>query len=172
MAPPTLGELKGAYRIEDSANDEALTRLLVVATAQVESYLGRVIWDTVPPSRVFGALRASYAKVRGLRITDDAVNNRPEFSTFDDYGRATNLPSPTSVTAELPLSTLPDFAARIDPVCGQAIIDLAADIFYRPNPQVQVESENGVMTNYGRLVHGMPARVVRMLKPIKHLSAL
>jgi hypothetical protein len=108
VALPTVDSLKLRFRIETDDDDELLADLLVVATAACESYLGRVILDDPLNPRTFVAVRATYAKVRGVRISDLAPNNRDSISTFDDFGRATNLPDASSVAADPPLSTLPD----------------------------------------------------------------
>ena len=82
-----------------------------------------------------------------------------------------NVPVPVVTTGLGPLSDYPDYP-RIEAVCNQAIADTVADVYFRPNSMVLLEREAGVTQNYGRLVHGLPARVRAMLLPIKNLQTV
>lgn len=169
----SVDEIKLRWRIKNADSDELLGALLRDAIAAVETWLGRIIWqDPNGPPRTFGNVRADYPVLQGLRVTDTWPNNRYDVAvTYDDYGRAQNIPAPVVVASPGPLSDLPDFL-RLCAICNQAIADTMADVYFRPNSMVLIEREAGVEESYGRLIHGLPARVRAYLMPIKNLSTV
>jgi len=176
MALVSVDSMKRRLKIEptDTSRDELLGELVTGCIAQVETYLGRVILDNPLAPRTFGNVRAEYPRVRGLRVSDLAINTRFQESSEsdDDYDRVTNLADVTALLGPLPLSTLPDYP-RLEAVCNQAIAAWVADLYFRPNSMELTSREGGVMVSYGRTSHaGMPDQVVRLLKPIKDLSTV
>jgi hypothetical protein len=174
VGPPTYQDFSGPgglLRLEDDTELKTVTDMISEAIADIETYIKRVIWDTVPPSRVFGAARAAFPVIQSQRISDDAPSVRMLSSGTDDFGRITNLPSPGAPQADPPLSSLPDFAPRLEQVCRRAVKDLVVEYYEHRNSLISIESAGGGATrSYGRQVHGMPARIRATLKPIMDLS--
>lgn len=173
MALIDVARMKRRLRIQqsDTTRDELVADLLEIAIAEVETFLGRVIFNDPANPRTFGAVRADYPVLTGLRVTDEYPNNRFTSIAADDFGRLMNSPEPVVVNSPGPLSSLPDYP-RIEAICNGAIADYCADLYFRANSTVLTEREAGVEQSYGRLTHGLPARVRSVLKPIKQLATV
>jgi hypothetical protein len=170
VALPDYPNLKAYLRLEDDTEMDLVMDLNAAAVGFTETFLGRVILDTVPP-RNFGAVRAAWPVVSGLRVTDAAPNANITQIVTECDGREANIPLPTSVTGAPPLSTLPDYSQRIEPLLRQVIRDLVADAYEHRNSLVSVQSAGGgASMAFGRQVHGLPPRVRAMLKTLKQLT--
>jgi gp6-like head-tail connector protein len=170
MPLPDIDLCKSYLRIETTAEDSLVGEFIVEAIAFIESYIGRAILDP-NGTRVFGPVRIAMPVIQGFRLSDSAPNVNMYPAGTDDLGRETNLPTPASVTGPLPMSTLPDYAQRWEPLLRRAILDTVAEFWSHRDPMVTNDSSGGgVSVTRGRLVHGLPPRVRAMLKPVLALS--
>lgn len=172
MALPDLDLCKAVLKIENTAEDTLVAFYLTSAIAMVETFIRRPIFDP-DGERNFGPVRVPYSMVRGLRISDQAPNDRMQFSTWDALGRSTNLPDSTAVLGSGPLSALPDYQARWEPLVSQAILDTVAELYGIRNPMVQYTmAGGGVNEQYAKRVGGLSPRVRALLQPLYALSAV
>lgn len=171
MARPTVEELKEVLKLKTDADDGLIGRMARSAVAMIERYIGRIAWDDGPTPRQFGPTRAVYARITGLRITDDVANdNYTPTGTYDEFGRGESPTRPTNAIGAGPMSALPDFNDSWDPILYQAVTDLVVELYEHRNSRTSVESESGSTINYGRYVRGLPERVAINLDPILELS--
>jgi NAD(P)H-dependent FMN reductase len=189
MALPTKTELKAYLRIQTTAEDTLLDALLARATALIEAHLGRPITAAARTFVDEAETGVAYGQVTTLLIPVTPVLLTGTPPTIVD-GEGTTLSSttdyrlpadqwsglirardgivfnvrPYTITATVGLSAATDYATRIEPVIGAALIDLAADLWHRRNPAAQAEGAGGgVYTQFAQV--GIPPRVAEMLAP-------
>jgi hypothetical protein len=172
MPLPDIDLCKSYLRIETDVDDLLIGEELRQAIAFIESYIGRAILDP-NNTRTFGPVRVTYPTVGSYRVGDTAPNQNLYAQGVDELGRDTNVPAATAVTGPLPMSTVPDYAQRWEPILSRAILDTVAEFHQHRDPLVLGESSGGgVSVTRGRLVHGLPPRVRAMLRPVLALSSV
>jgi hypothetical protein len=170
MPLPDIDLCKAYLRVETGKEDLLIGEEIREAIAFIESYIGRAILDP-NGTRVFGPVRTAFPVIAGFRVSDGAPNVNMYSEGSDELGRETNVPLPSSVTGPPPMSTLPDYATRWEPLLSRAILDMVAEFHSHRDPMVTNESSGGgTSVARGRLVHGLPPRVRAMLKPVLALS--
>lgn len=190
MSLPTVRDLTDYLRIEvEEASAEArlLSALITRATAMLEAWLDRPIETTYGVEYVDEAegeavtrllvpvypLDAATLVVEdGDGETVDADSYRVKPLTGEVIaltGDFTN--GPYTLTADVGLALHPDYEARIAPVLGAAILDLAADLYHARNPRAVSESAGGgASTSYANQV--LPERVQVALQPYRLLRVV
>lgn len=188
MALPTITELKLYLRIQTTAEDTLLTLLMTQAEAMVQAHIGRPITAIARTFVEEARTITAYGVVTKLLVPVTPV----DWSTLvvtdvdltalvedEDYrlgdiwtGEIHAMPGvsfgngPYTLDAEVGLSVDPEYATRIEPAIGAAILDVAADLWHRRNPGATTESTGGgVSTTYTS--DGLPARTAAMLAPFR-----
>lgn len=184
MPLPTVAVLKDYLRIETTAEDGLLARLLQSAQAAVEQYLRRQIaatartfydvpetwvWDSATSALLIPAYPVASA---GLAVTDtngsavasgDYRLDGRSGRVFATGGRRFGV-GPYVVTATVGLSAHPDYEYLIEPVLNAAILDIASDYWDRRSPHAQQEGAGGAYKGWSTLAE-LPARTKLMLDP-------
>lgn len=184
MSLPTVDDLRDYLRIEHTAEDALLDRLLAQARAAVEAYIRQPIEAraqsfTVVPEKTYAGgvaygytmrLVLPYAPVANPIVVLDGTG---ETVVADDYTVVADLGwinsaeytqfglGPYRITATVGLSLRDDYETAVEPVMSSAIIDWAADLYQRRNPAASYESGGGgVATNYNETASKtMPSRI-------------
>lgn len=194
MALPTYTDLKTLLRIQTTAEDTLLAALISRATYMVQAHIGRpiatvadhpmtdeattltaygLVTKLLVPVTPYDAASLTITDADGTALvvtTDYRVGSVWTGEIFAAAGAAfTN--GPYTLTADVGLATASDYATRIEPVIGAAILDVAADLWARRNPAAQAEGAGGgVYTQWQS--SGLPARVAAMLAPFTVVRAI
>lgn len=158
MALPTVADLKTWLRIETTREDLLLAALLARAQASLETMLDGPITAEVQTAVDRGAaldvpVTSLVFPRRPFTVTGivdmDGVTVDPTTYTVDGLSGLIYAKSgvefaaaPYTITASVGLSLRADYA-RIEPVIGAAILDLAADLYQRRTPGAASESAAG-----------------------------
>ena len=185
MAMPTLNDLKSYCRIQTAAEDTMLTARLAQAQAMVEGVLGRPI----TAAERTDVVRLECATTRftlpvwpvdpaTLVLTDsdgDAVDDATY--TVQVNGLVEIVDSDADVfeagrysaTYDAGWSAHPDYENKYEPILASAILDLAADLYQRRNPNATQESGGGgISVSYS--ANGIPERVMLTLKAMRPME--
>jgi hypothetical protein len=195
VALPDLQAVKDRLRIEHDVEDNDLTIMLDSALATIEERVGRPVaatertwvlesphsnWDGVTPVYRFflplypvthegsaGDL-VTITDADDEEITDFRVNTRTglvvatESTVWDNW--------PYTITAQVGLDLMDDYATRIEPKLSQAFLDLCADWYQRRNPGALAEGAGGgVITQWQSL--GVPERICKQLDAFRLAKA-
>jgi hypothetical protein len=195
MSLPDLQAVKDRLRIEHDVEDDDLTIMLASALATIEERVGRPVtatertwvlesphsnWDGVTPVYRFflplypvthegsaGDL-VTITDADDEEITDFRVNTRTglvvatESTVWDNW--------PYTITAQVGLDLMDDYATRIEPKLSQAFLDLCADWYQRRNPGALAEGAGGgVITQWQSL--GVPERICKQLDAFRLAKA-
>jgi hypothetical protein len=195
MALPDLQAVKDRLRIENDVEDDDLEIMRDSALATITEAVGRPIeaaertwvlesphsnWDGVTPVYRFflplypvmhegsaGDL-VTITDADDEEITDFRVNTRTglvvatESTVWDNW--------PYTVTAQVGLDLMDDYATRIEPKLSQAFLDLCADWYQRRNPGALAEGAGGgVITQWQSL--GVPERICKQLDAFRLAKA-
>jgi hypothetical protein len=195
MALPDLQAVKDRLRIENDVEDDDLTIMMASALATITEAVGRPVtatertwvlesphsnWDGVTPVYRFflplypvmhegsaGDL-VTITDADDEEITDFRVNTRTglvvatESTVWDNW--------PYTVTAQVGLDLMDDYATRIEPKLSQAFLDLCADWYQRRNPGALAEGAGGgVITQWQSL--GVPERICKQLDAFRLAKA-
>ena len=180
MALPTITDIKAVLRIQTTAEDTVLQAMHDRACALMVGVLGRPYeatertWiDEGGMVRAYGALTSlaipvgpidpttltiADADATALVVTDDY---RAPLATDALIRAATGLTfnnPPYTITADVGLSAASDYTTFVEPVLGQALIDIVADWYQRGNPAATAESTGGGVSTSWETA-GIPARV-------------
>jgi hypothetical protein len=187
VALPDLQAVKDRLRIENDVEDDDLTIMMASALATIEERVGRPVtatertwvlesphsnWDGVTPVYRFflplypvmhegsGGDLVTITDADDEEIVDFRVNTRTglvvatESTVWDNW--------PYTVTAQVGLDLMDDYATRIEPKLSQAFLDLCADWYQRRNPGALAEGAGGgVITQWQTL--GVPERICKQL---------
>lgn len=181
MALPTTADLKTYLRIESNAEDTLLAALLVRAQAMLEGWidcpiaaesqtavdrgdtLDAALISLVFPRRPIAAVTLADADGATIPATDYTVEGRSGVLyakptvTFDN--------PPYTITASCGLSLRADYA-RIEPLLGEMILDLAADLYQRRTPGASSEKA-GDTTIAWDASRETVARVIKSLRLLR-----
>lgn len=191
MALPTVTDVKRYLRIEHTAEDSMLTRELAAALAMVETYIRRPVVAEArtfvlpqPTQRAYRDVGSFFLPVYPvaatplITLTDDdgtllthATDYRVELETGQIIGLVSAFALwPYTVVATVGLSARADYATRVEPAIGAAILDIVSDRWHRRSPAATNESTGGgVSTSYA---NGLPERVKAILQPFVMARAL
>jgi hypothetical protein len=186
VALPTVNDLKAYLRIEHTAEDALLAALLIRARTMLELWVdcpitgvARTAYD--PPggqcqptltALVFPwrPLAASAVIVNSEGTTIDASTYRVDRRSGMIYAKPGEsfLSGPFAITATVGLDQWDEYATSIEPLLGQVIIDLAADLYTRRTPMAVSE------TGAGTTVAWEPSRacVQRSLETVRTLKLM
>jgi hypothetical protein len=164
MPLPTLKNAKEYLRLTTTAEDSIVAQLLVRAQAIVETDIGvqlvaaadSLLDDTTRSQRAYSAptrlqLDRYPIDPSGLVVTD-TNGVVVDATTYRIDGRAGQIignvgmsfgSGPYTITGNVGLSAHPDYAARLEPLAGAAILDVVADLYQRRNPDASMESAGG-----------------------------
>ena len=194
MSLPDRDALKLRLRIESDVEDADLDLMLASALGTIEQYVKRPIVATertvviesrdewITPTRLFLPLypvdvaTVEITDADDAAITDIRVNGMTGLVTSTGSGFSN---FPYTVTADVGLSLMDDYATRVEPILAQALLDLCADWYQRRNPAALAEGAGGgVMTQWmgqgmgGMESPGIPMRITQMLQPFRLAKAL
>jgi hypothetical protein len=195
VALPDLQAVKDRLRIENDVEDDDLTIMMASALATIEERVGRPVtatertwvlesphsnWDGVTPVYRFflplypvmhegsGGDLVTITDADDEEIVDFRVNTRTglvvatESTVWDNW--------PYTVTAQVGLDLMDDYATRIEPKLSQAFLDLCADWYQRRNPGALAEGAGGgVITQWQSL--GVPERICKQLDAFRLAKA-
>lgn len=198
MTLPDLTALKGYLRIDSPSEDAVLAAILASATAMVARYCERPLTlelrtfvDVAYTERAFGRVYSLMLPVWPVHagdvmadppiaapvVTDndldvvDAADYRIDMRSGVFYGtNAGSFPNgPYVIIATVGLGALPNYASEVEPVLGQAILDVAADLYANRTPSAQSETAGGSASTTWRAdtESGLPARAEKMLRAYK-----
>lgn len=182
MALPTASDCKLYLRKEDASEDTLITSLLARAIAKVETFLGYAL-TSVSITHTDFEERENYGVRSFLQLPGPFKLTSPAPSVVDKDGVAVpttdydldprglkiraklgvSFPNrPYSITATVGLSEHPDYAARLEAVVSQAIVELVAIWYWNRNPAAVRETDEG---GGGREVteDAIPQRIVDLL---------
>lgn len=195
MSLPDLDAVKLRLRAEDpvsgsNVEDPDLTLMMSSALASIEEKTGRPVtaaertwiveypspnWDGVTTAmRFFLPLypvdpdTVTIEDADAEAVTDFRVNPSTGLitSTGDGFSNF-----PLTVTAEVGLDLMDDYATRIEPKLSQAFLDLCADWYQRRSPAALAEGAGGgVITQWQTL--GVPERICKELEALRRARAL
>jgi uncharacterized phiE125 gp8 family phage protein len=181
MALPTVATLKQYLRIETTAEDLLLARLLEGAQAAVEQYLRRPIaaevreffdvpevWDYSTQTStvylpVYPASGVALVDYNETAVASSGYRLEGRSGRVIATGSSRLSSGPYTVTATVGLATDPRYATVIEPVLSRAILDIASDWYHRRNPNAASESTAGVSHSYAD--NGIPTRTQMVLAP-------
>jgi hypothetical protein len=195
MALPDLQAVKDRLRIENDVEDDDLTIMMASALATITEAVGRPVtatertwvlesphsnWDGVTPVYRFflplypvmhegsaGDL-VTITDADDEEITDFRVNTRTGLVVATESTVCDNWPY--TVTAQVGLDLMDDYATRIEPKLSQAFLDLCADWYQRRNPGALAEGAGGgVITQWQSL--GVPERICKQLDAFRLAKA-
>lgn len=169
MAALTVQQVKDYLRIQHTAEDTLITALLARATAMVESFLNRPIYNrsqTVTVRVEGDPFRAGarilfvpfypLASLTSLTMQDGTVIDTADLYVdlrvgLIEYKSGSRFPlGAYTVVANGGLEAYPEFATLIEPAIQSAILDTVADLYQRRNPAASAEREGGgVGVEYG-----------------------
>ena len=191
MSLPNLQQVKDRLRIENDVEDDDLELMMASALATIEEFCGRPIEATerefvieAPSSHsdwgapCMGFFLPLYpVDPDTVEIVDDDDVAVTDFRVNGATGRVIATfgtpftTFPHTVTAEVGLSLMADFATRVEPKLSQAFLDLCADWYQRRNPGALAEGAGGgVITQWQTL--GVPERICKQLEPYRLAKAL
>lgn len=180
MALPTVSDLKSYLRIESPAENALLAQLLTRAKAMLETWidvpitaeqqtavdrastLGTECVSLVFPRRPIGSVSVvdgSGATVDAARYTVDATSG---IIYSNDVAFANG---PYTITADVGLSLRQDYA-RLEPVLGGMIIDLASDLYQRRTPGAASETAAGTTITWDASRETV-ARIMKSLRALR-----
>lgn len=183
MALPDVDSLKRTLKIEHSAEDALLAEQLVRAKGMVQGFIGapietdsgRIFYDEAqsqtglaPKSLLIPETPVDVEDVEiedcnGTAIDVDLLRINPETGVVRYLDGVTRFPfGPYKITAGIGMDALDKYATDLEPIISQAIIDTAADLYYRRNPGAVQESSVGVSRSYDP--SGLPTRVAEALQ--------
>ena len=193
MSLPDLQAVKDRLRLDEAGTgieDDDLELMMASAQAFIEEFCGRPITATerefvieCPSSYSdWGAPCTAFflplypVDPDTVEITDDDDVAHTDFRVNGATGRIIGTSGaqfatfPYTVTAEVGLSLMADFATRVEPKLAQAFLDLIADWYQRRNPGALAEGAGGgVITQWQTL--GVPARICQQLEPYRLAKA-
>ena len=171
MALPTTADLKSYLRIEHTAEDTLLAALLVRAQVMLQQWVDtpiaaseRTAYD--PPANprpgnpytpVLTQLVFPWRPIGPTVTVVDADGNTVDAGTYRVDQRAGMLIAlrgtqftnpPYAITAEVGLVYWDDYATLIEPLIGQVILDLAADLYTRRTPMAVSENAAGTSVSW------------------------
>ena len=198
MALPTLQQLKDRLRNEDdigggNVEDDDLELMRASALASITESVGRPIEATERTFVIECPTQYEYADgypypsctsfflplypvdpdtvtiedADAVAVTDFRVNARTGklISTGSGFSNF-----PLTITADVGLSLMDDYATRVEPKLAQAFLDLCADWYQRRNPAALAEGAGGgVITQYPSL--GVPERICKQLEAFRLAKA-
>ncbi|HTE48258.1 MAG TPA: phage head-tail connector protein [Gemmatimonadaceae bacterium] len=193
MALPTLQDFKNRLRITTTAENAALVAMLGAATQLAKAYLDRPL-EAVERTYVVEDQRAAALSVSRLsrdpiaaafiRVPDAPVDIAQPITITDRNGVDVDSTSfrvdrdtgvvrgggfagfPYTIIATTGLATRADYAEIVEPMIGQAILDIASDLYQRRNPAATDENDGaGGYVRYGRVEETIPARAIAYLAP-------
>jgi hypothetical protein len=191
MALPTVQDVKDYLRIENMAEDAMLAREIAAATSAVEAFIRRPITAEArtfvlpePSQRAYQGATRFYlpifpvADTPAIAITDDdgtVLVEDTDFRVVFETGEVIGLLSafsvwPYTVVATVGLSARADYATRVEPVMGAAIIDVVSDRWHFRSPAAMSETTGGGVSSTRS--GGLPERVCAMLRPFVMARAL
>jgi len=189
---PVLADLKAFVRAADSGTEDALLeQLLDRALGAAQSFLSEpitaipqtfLIFGTGEPRRTIVLPVADIDLTQPVTVTGRSGTTVPstQYAVIADMGIVARTDCllfcdwPYTVSLTWGLSARPDFTVAAAPVVGQAILDIAADLFQRRNPVASVESAGGgVSAQYFVKLgaSGLPARAEAALQPFRRVAA-
>lgn len=169
MPLPTVATLKQYLRIETTAEDLLLARLLEGAQAAVEQYLRRPIaaeartfydlpevWDynahtSIVYLPVYPASGVALVDSSATAVATSAYRLDGRTGRVIAAGTTRLSRGPYEVTATVGLATDPRFSTVIEPALGRAILDIASDWYHRRNPLAQQEGGGGTYVGWSAL---------------------
>jgi uncharacterized phiE125 gp8 family phage protein len=189
MSLPTLSELKAHLRIPaaQTAQDTLLTDKLAQAKARAQRFIGTPITAVEKTFRDVAETAQVYGVVTELMLPEGPIDTVEDVTVVDvddetvpaaDYEvdgdeaviRAvegvTFSNGPYEITATVGLSADDDYAADIEPVIRQVILDLAADLYQNRNPSASGESAGGGVS-ISRSLDGIPGRMLSTLEGLR-----
>lgn len=193
MALPVVADLKAVLRIEHAAEDTLLTRLLAVATADVVQHLRvpitavartfpdvRPLWDDRRQRWVLHVPLVPVATDPAVVVTDadDAVVDAATYRVDERAGVLVPLEGetpwrwssgPYTIAATVGLSAHPEYGTDVEPILGNAILDLSAERWHNRNPTAQAEGAGGGVYTQRSALQGLPPRIVAQLAPFRVL---
>jgi hypothetical protein len=190
MSLPDLQAVKDRLRIENDVEDDDLEIMLASALATIEEKVGRPVtaaertWVIEYPYANWDGVTAATAMFLPLypvdaetvEITDADDEEVTGFRVNAALGRVVAASGesfdnfPYTVTADVGLSLMADFATRIEPKLSQAFLDLCADWYQRRNPGALAEGAGGgVITQWQTL--GVPERICKQLEAFRLAKA-
>lgn len=186
MALPTVSDLKAYLRIEHDAENALLAALLVRAQAQVEAWCDVPITaeaqtfvdagdtlDTALTSLIFP--RRPIANVTAVDADGNTVP-AAEYRVNSNAGMLISNPGesflypPYTITADVGLSLRPDYA-RIEPLIGALLLDLAADLYQRRTPSAASETAAGTSVTWD-VSRDAAARALKAIRTLRLGTAL
>jgi hypothetical protein len=189
MALPTVQDCKDYLRIEHTAEDAMLTRMLAQAVAAIESEIGRPIEylrrtfileerpSAVAVDKIFVPLfpigvEDSSAATMDLTLTDadatllvEDTDYRLDTRTGVITGIDRSFCSyPYTIVCDVGLEALEEYTTRVEPVLSLVILDFVADRYQRRNPAASQETTGGgVSSNFAET--GLPPRIREAVAP-------
>jgi hypothetical protein len=193
MALPSLQQVKDRLRIEHDVEDDDLTLMMASALATITEAVGRPLTATertftieCPASLAYPY--ESYAPAchsfflplypvdpDSVTIEDVDEVALDEFRVNGITGQIRTTGSafsnfPLTVTADVGLDLMDDYATRVEPKLAQAFLDLCADWYQRRNPGALAEGAGGgVITQWQTL--GVPERIRAQLSAFRLAKA-
>jgi hypothetical protein len=167
MALPTVADLKAYCRIETTAEDALLTALLARAvflweslcgglpiTARTFEYVDDPLDGYPGPAPDVRRADTLLLPTRPVAVTsvedlDGTVVDPSTYRVYPSRGRISAVAGeefirgPYTITYQAGLSLYPDYATAIEPVVSSAILDLAADLYWRRMAGATGESAAG-----------------------------
>ena len=180
MALPTTTDLKTYLRIETNAEDGLLTAIMGRAKAMLELWIDTPITATTTTA-------IDRADALDMPVTSLVFPNRPASVTLvvDSDGETVDASTywtavssgmvyanegvtfeygPYTLTATVGLSLRNDYG-RLEPAIGEAILDLAADLYQRRTPGAASETAAGTTVTWD----ASRETVARVMKTIRSL---
>jgi uncharacterized phiE125 gp8 family phage protein len=163
VALPSVADAKSVLRIEDASEDALLGQFLARAQAVIETLIGYPLtaaslaftdyartdqWDRPTVLQLPGPYKTALPTPTIVDVNGTAVdaatyyldNRSGKIRAKSGY----DFPSgPYTVTSDVGLSAHPDYAARLEAVASQAIVDLAAHLYSNRNPATTQETDEG-----------------------------
>lgn len=169
MALPTTQDLKDYLRIEHTAEDTLIGLLLVRAQAMVEQWTDtpiaaaeRIAYDpptaVVPPyAPVLTQLVFPWRPINETITLEDADGVEVDDTTYRVDARSGMVlalrgyafeNAPYKITAEVGFVFWDQYDSLIEPLLGQIIIDIAADLYTRRTPMATSETGAGTTISW------------------------
>lgn len=181
MALPTVNDLKAYLRIESTAEQALLTALLARATAMLEAWIDCPITAETQTAvdradAVDQPVRSLVFPRRPATVTGIVDSNGETVDPTTYWVSSTSgvvyakdetlFPfGPYTMTATVGLSLRADYA-RLEPLLGAAIIDLAADLYQRRTPGAANETAAGTSITWD----ASRETVARVYKSLRYLK--
>jgi uncharacterized phiE125 gp8 family phage protein len=189
MSLPTLNELKAHLRIpiSQTAQDALLSDKLTQAKARVQRFIGTPITAVEKTFRDAAETAQVYGVITELMLSEGPIDADEEIVVTDADGETvpatdyevdgdeaviraaagvTFSNGPYEITATVGLSADADYAADIEPVIRQAILDFAADLYQNRNTSASSESAGGGVS-ISRSLDGIPGRMLSTLEGLR-----